>query len=287
MNIIVGATGQVGSQVIQQLKQQGYPVRAVVRNKDKLADPSMDWRRADLMHEAELVSAFEGGTSAFVLTPENPASKDILGDTERIVSNYVKAIRATGIQKVVALSCVGAHVDGKTGNVLMSRMLEQELAALPVEKTFIRPSYYFSNWTAYRDSLQADGLLPSFFPEELKIDMHSPIDLAAFVAQALIAPTEAGTKVYELTGPEKYSVRNVAHSYSAWLNRKIAVHFIPRKQWRDELLAAGFTDNTAENLSDMTQAVIEGLVVPEHPEKAIKLPTSLSAYLEEQVNMHA
>src|SRR5690606_38282710 len=91
MNIIVGATGQVGSQVIQQLKQQGYPVRAVVRNKDKLADPSMDWRRADLMHEAELVSAFEGGTSAFVLTPENPASKDILGDTERIVSNYVKS----------------------------------------------------------------------------------------------------------------------------------------------------------------------------------------------------
>src|SRR5690606_32199839 len=128
-------------QVIQQLKQQGYPVRAVVRNKDKLADPSMDWRRADLMHEAELVSAFEGGTSAFVLTPENPASKDILG---RIVSNYVKAIRATGIQKVVALSCVGAQFDGKTGNVLMSRMLEQELAALPVEKTFIRPSYYFS-----------------------------------------------------------------------------------------------------------------------------------------------
>lgn len=287
MNIIVGATGQVGSQVIQQLKLQGYPVRAVVRNKDKLADPSVHWRQADLMHEAEVVSAFEGGSHVFVLTPENPASNDILGDTERIVRNYVKAIGDTGVQKVVALSCVGAHVEGKTGNVLMSRMLEQELAALPVEKIFIRPSYYFSNWMAYMDSLQADGLLPSFFPEDLKIDMHSPIDLAAFVAQALIEPADAGTKVYELTGPEKYSVRDVAHSYSALLNRKIAAQPIPRKQWREALFSAGFTDNTAANLSDMTQAVIEGLVVPERPEKAIKLPTSLSAYLEEQVNTHA
>ena len=41
------------------------------------------------------------------------------------------------------------------------------------------------------------------------------------------------------------------------------VQAIPREQWRETLLSAGVTDNTAENLSNVTQAVIDGLVVPE------------------------
>lgn len=38
MNIIVGATGQVGSNIIKELKNNSFPVRAVVRNPNKLSD---------------------------------------------------------------------------------------------------------------------------------------------------------------------------------------------------------------------------------------------------------
>ena len=283
MNIIVGATGQVGSHVIQKLKKEGHPVRAVVRNADKLSGPSLDWRKADLFDVDEVTKAFEGGSNVFVLTPENPAAMDIMADARQIIKSYKKAIQATGIQKVVALSCVGAHLDGNTGNVLMSRMLEQELETLAISKVFIRPSYYFSNWLGYWETAKQYGVLPSFFPEDLKMEMHSPVDLAQFIAQVITLPASSEKEIYELGGPEKYSSRDVANTFSALLYKKIAVQPIPPEQWKETLLSAGFTDNTAANLSDMTQAVIEGKLVPEWPEKTIKLETSLLKYLEEQL----
>src|SRR5690554_1487509 len=174
MNIIVGATGQVGSNLIREIKGSGFPVTAVVRNPGKVRDKSFEIRVADLLNAEQLIEAFRGGTTAFVITPENPASKDILEDTRRIVRNYKRAMQTTGIEKVVALSCIGAHIDSNTGNVLMSRILEQELDSLDVAKIFIRPSYYFSNWMGYLETVKQYGVLPGFFPEDLKMDMHSP-----------------------------------------------------------------------------------------------------------------
>src|SRR5690554_1497823 len=60
----------------------------------------------------------------------------------------------------------------------------------------------------------------------------------------------------------------------------VAVQPIPAGQWKETLLAAGFTDNTAANLSDMTQAVMEGKLVPEWPQKTVRLNTSLEKYIK-------
>ena len=283
MNIIVGATGQVGAHVIRRLKQDGYATRAIVRNTDKVADKSNDYRAADLFDAEQLIDAFQGGTTAFLITPENPASKNVLEDTHRIVGHYKKAIQATGIKKVVALSCIGAQLEGDTGNLLMSRILEQELEPLDVAKVFIRPSYYFSNWMGYWETAKQHGILPSFFPEDLKLDMHSPVDLAQFIAQVMTSSMSSEKEIHELTGPQKYSSLDVARAFSLLLNRHVAVQPVPPGEWKGTLLAAGFTDDAADHLSDMTQAVIDGRAVPEWPETTIKLPTSLLRYLEEQL----
>lgn len=286
MNIIVGATGRVGSHVIQRLRQEGQATRAVIRSANKLIDQSTEYRVADLFDAEQLIDAFQGGTTAFLMTPENPASKNVLEDTHRIVDHYKKAIQASGIKKVVALSCIGAHLEGDTGNILMSRILEQELEPLDVAKVFIRPSYYFSNWIGYGEMVKQQGTLPSFFPEDLKLDMHSPEDLAAFIAQVIARPVSSDKEIYELVGPEKYNARDVAKTFSLLLNRNVEVQPVPPGEWKETLMAAGFTDDTADHLSAMTQAVIDGRAVPEWPNNTIKLPTSLSKYLEEQLKAH-
>lgn len=281
MNIIVGATGQVGSNLIKELKKSGFPVRAVVRNPDKLADKSIEAKAADLFDVKQLITSFRGGSAVFVLTPEDPASNDILGETERIVENYRNAIQETGIKKVVALSCVGAHVEGNTGNILMSRILEKGLADLDAEKVFIRPSYYFSNWLTYWQTMEEQGVLPTFFPEKLKIEMHSPIDLAGFIAKVMTRESFEGSTVYELVGPRPYSSEDVAEAFSTRFNKTVIVQPIARKNWQESLLSVGFTENTAANLADMTQAVIDGRTALERPDDAVKLPTSLAQYLQD------
>lgn len=234
-----------------------------------------------MFNAQELTEAFKGGTTVFVLTPENPSSNDIIKDTRQIAGNYKKAIQATGIKKVVALSCVGSHIDSNTGNILMSRILEQTLDDLDLEKVFIRPSYYFSNWLGYVETVKQYKVLSTFFPENLKIEMLSPVDLAKFIAK--IMTDTSAEKIYELTGPQTYSAHDVANTFSKLLNKNVTAQPIAQDKWKETLLSAGFTENTAMNLCDMTQAVIDNRAVPERPNDTVKLPTTLEEYIHEQL----
>src|SRR5690554_4829653 len=139
MNIILGATGQVGSMLLNEIRQSGNQVRAVVRDIGKVKNASCEVRQADLLDVNQLTEAVRGGETIFLLTPENPSSTEILADTARIVENYRKAIMTTGIKRIVALSCVGAQVEEGTGNVLMSRILEEGIHDLDAEKVIVRP----------------------------------------------------------------------------------------------------------------------------------------------------
>jgi uncharacterized protein YbjT (DUF2867 family) len=285
MNIIVGASGQVGAIILNEIKKKGLPVRAVVRNPEKVSDRSVEVRTADLFDTDQLTEAFNGGTTVFLLTPENPASQDIIGETKQIAGNYRKAIEATGIKRVVGLSCIGAHINEDTGNILMSRILEHTFDDMEAERIFIRPSYYFSNWLGYIDSVSQFGVLPSFFPEDLKIEMLSPVDLAQFIAATMTATLTGDKKVYELTGPQKYSSRDVATTFSRLFKKEVTTQTIPKEKWEETLLSVGFTENTSSNLSRMTQAVIDNKTLPEHPNEVIKLSTGLEKYMEEQLRL--
>jgi uncharacterized protein YbjT (DUF2867 family) len=99
---------------------------------------------------------------------------------------------------------------------------------LDVEKSFIRPSYYFSNWLGYLETVEQYGILPTFFPEDLKIEMHSPVDLAKFIAKIMTGMSPEKKKIYELTGQQKYSSLDVANTLSKLLNKKVAVQSIPQ-----------------------------------------------------------
>jgi uncharacterized protein YbjT (DUF2867 family) len=281
MDIIVGATGQIGKMLIRELKQRGREVRAVVRDPLKIADNNIDILKADIFNVEELAESFKGGTTVFLLTPENPASDDILKDTKQIVENYITAIESAGIKRVVGLSCIGAHLKGKTGNVLMSGILEEHLDRISAEKIFIRPCYYFSNWLGFIEPVEQYGVLPTFFPENLKIDMLSSSDLAKFIADIMVDKANPGARtVYELTGPQMYSSADVAMAFSKVLGKKVTAQSIPGEKWKETLISAGFTFNTADNIIDMTQAVIDEKIVPERPTEVISLTTTLEEYLE-------
>lgn len=284
MNIIVGATGQVGTHLISRLTEKGIPAIAVVRNPEKIKKEQFKVRQADLFDTDQVIKAFYGGTTAFLLTPENPSSNDIIGDTKKIIENYRKAVDVNGVKRIVCLSCMGAHIEGKTGNILMSRLLEQSFKDLNIEKIFVRPSYYFSNWLGYFETVQQYGVLPTFFPEKLKIAMHSPLDLAEFLADTLAKPIKNETnKIYELVGQEKYSSLDIAQAFSSLLRKDVFTQAIPSDKWKETLMSVGFTENTANNLIDMTQAVIDGLTVPEFPDDTKELKTTIDNYLKKQL----
>lgn len=174
---------------------------------------------------------------------------------------------------------MGAHIDGDTGNILMSRLLEQTLYDLDIEKVFIRPSYYFSNWLGFMETVEQYGVLPSFIPENLAVEMNSLIDVAKFIAEKMTDNATTKKRIYELKGQQKYSPLDVANILSKLLNKPIAVQAISRENWKETLLSFGFTESSAINLSDMTRALVDSIAIAEFPQTTAMLPTSLETYL--------
>lgn len=260
MNIILGASGQVGSQIVADLTEMKLPVRAIIRDEkkaDKIREMGAEVFIANNHNVDSLIDAFRDGETIFVLTPESGEIENILGDTERVLENYQRAIALSSIKKLVGLSSMGAEHAAGTGNLLMSYMLEHAFVDMNIEKTFIRPAYYFSNWLPYLDTVKNTSVLPTFYPEDLKIPMISPWDVARFLADTIAGKMESG-KIYELQGPDIYSSADVAKAFSDALGIQVKAKQIPRKEWEQSLQNLGFSKDGIENFIEMTEVVISG-----------------------------
>lgn len=260
MNIILGATGQIGSMLVDNLLMKGQPVRAVVRNSSKaqkLKNKGVEVKIADYLDVETLIKAFQGGNSVFLLTPENPESEDFLSEIRTIINNYREAVLSSEITKIVGLSSMGAQHESGTGNLMASYMLEHAFSDLEIEQIFIRPAYYFSNWLGYLELIKDHGILPTFFPPELELPMIAPSDVAEFLSDVIICKTPQ-KRVYEIAGPCDYSSLDIAKIFEDVLNRNVILQQILPDEWENTLMQAGFSKDGAKNLMLMTKAVIDG-----------------------------
>ena len=280
MDIVLGATGQVGSGVAKGLLKKGREVRAVVRNGAKareLEKMGAEIAVADYLDREALERAFHGGGTAFLLTPEDPWSEHHIDDVRVMLGNYRESVQASGVNKIVGLSTMGAQLGPGSGDLYASYLLERAFWGLDVEQVFVRPTYYYSNWTGYLDLVKAQGILPTLFPPEMKLSMVSPLDISAYLAEAMVrdAPQE---RVAEVLGPREYSSLGIVKTFEDVLGRDVALQPIPPNEWGRMLTRAGFTADGIEDLTLMTKAVIDGRTKGERPDP-VHLPTDFRTYL--------
>jgi uncharacterized protein YbjT (DUF2867 family) len=287
MNIIQGASGQVGSAIVTNLVKKGEPVKGIVRSKEKaelLKKKGADSAIADVFDQQAITEALEKGSTLFVITPETGKGDDILGDTKKSLQNIRKAIEKSPVKKLVGLSSIGAQYDKGTGNLLMSYLLEHAFKGLDVTQSYIRPAYYYSNWMAYLPVVKESGILPTFFPIDLSIPMISPMDVAKF-ATDIITSDDSGDKIYEASGPASVSSAGVAEAFSKALHKEVKAKQIPRDQWPATLKKIGFSEDAIKNFIEMMEVVISGRIHAENQGTiTLKGKTTLQEYINSAVN---
>ncbi len=283
MNIILGATGQIGSAIVNNLIDKRLPVKAVVRNNEKTDDLKKQGAEvaiADYFDLEALKNAVKDGVLIFLLTPESGTSDDVLGETKKLLDNYYKAIEKSNIKSLIGLSSIGAQFDKGTGNLLMSHMLENRFADLDINKVFIRPAYYYSNWLMSLDMTKENGILPSFYPTDLEFNMISPNDVAKFVANKIENEIDQ-SELIEIVGPKKYSPDNIAELMGKALNKEVNAHKIPKADWSGTMKSIGFSDDATKNFVEMTDLVANGKAEPEAKgQNPISLATTFDQYLK-------
>src|SRR5687768_7476870 len=100
MFLVIGATGNIGSQLVKQLTSEKQPVRVLARDPGKVKFPGVDVVQGDVTDAAALEKAMSGVKAAFVLT-----SGESIPDERHVFAAAKKA----GVGHVVKLSTAGAQ----------------------------------------------------------------------------------------------------------------------------------------------------------------------------------
>ena len=114
MILVTGATGLVGSHLIQQLAAQNKSVRALYRSQIPSISNSqnVEWFKADILDVVEVDEAMEGITHVYhcaAIVSFNPKQKKLLHQTNiQGTANIVNACLNAGIEKLVFVSSVAA-----------------------------------------------------------------------------------------------------------------------------------------------------------------------------------
>ena len=246
MYAITGITGQVGSELGNQLLAAGLPLRAVVRDPAKgavWAARGADVALADVNDAAALYRAFHGAEAVFVLLPPTFDPTDGFPEARRSIAALREALAAAKPSRVVALSTIGAQA---TQPNLLNQLgiMERELGTLEVPITFLRAAWFIENSLWDVAAAREAHRIPSFLqPLDRKVPMVACADISA-VAAELLQQSWSGHRVVELEGPARVSPADIAASFSQLLGHEVSTVAVPRGVWTDLFTSQGMINPT-------------------------------------------
>jgi uncharacterized protein YbjT (DUF2867 family) len=285
MFVVVGATGNTGSIVVETLLNRKQPVRVVVRSADKGAQwkaKGADVVVATLDDVPSLVTAFKGAKGIYLLVPPNYGATAWLADQRKRMDQAVEAVKQSGISHVVYLSSIGAQLPGGTGPIRAVHYGEGKLAGAATHLTILRPPSFMENWVPVIGAAKAQGVLPTFLAPAVRIPTMSTRDIGRIGAEQLIAGG-GGRRILELAGPEEYSPDQAAVALGAILGKPVTAQFAPLNAVVPTYQSFGFSEEAAKLFEEMYAGFSKGTIVYERPASVVRGAITLENALRAMV----
>lgn len=261
MYVVTGVTGRTGSVAAKTLLEIGKCVRVVVRKKaqgDIWLKLGAEVSVADYSDVDSLFRAFSGAHGAYIVSPPQYSSDTLFAQAEFMAVSIAQAAQRAKLNKLVALSSIGAEQPKGTGWIGMNRMLEHALHDTGIPVTFLRAAYFMENWQALVKMAVTDKTLASFLaPLDKLFPMVATEDIGRVAAEVL-CETWQGVRIVNLEGPDRYSPKEVAQHLSVKLGETIESAAIPESNWMQSIAGQGFSAAAMSGFIEMTQALNSG-----------------------------
>jgi uncharacterized protein YbjT (DUF2867 family) len=187
---VMGATGNVGTELVALLPDAGHDVRAV-SSRERPADfwPSpVTPFVADLTSGDSLRGALTGADAAFMLSGYD--DQGLIGELQH-----------AGIARVALLSSGSVATVGSENAVAAYHLAsEQALRESGIAWTFLRPNTFATNALRWAPAIRAGKPILAPFAT-VPIAVNDPRDVAA-VARTALTEDGHGGRAYRITGPE-------------------------------------------------------------------------------------
>ncbi len=227
--LLAGSTGYLGAYILSELLRQGFDVRAIVRNENKIApslkdNPQLKIWKADLTHPHSIEYTCKG-IDVVISTVGITKRKDKLTYMEvdyQANINLLNEAKKQGVQKFIYISVLNGD---KLKHIAICKAKEKFAEALKhsgLQYCIIRPNGFFSDMTEFF-KMASKGKVYLFGKGELKSNPIHGADLAAVCVQQI----HANDTEIDVGGPEIFTQTQIANIAFKTIKKTPKIIYIP------------------------------------------------------------
>ncbi|WP_460953771.1 NmrA family NAD(P)-binding protein [Spirosoma litoris] len=226
---VFGATGKIGSDLIQLFSDAKIPVTAVTRNLERAIPlPFVEWHQADMAHEEQLIPAIAKGGGVFLTSGPSP---DFVKDQ----TNVIRAAQRARAAHLVKLSSGEADACSPLFIPRLHGLVEAALTQAGIPYTILRSNGMMQNWLGdLAESVRKDRKFHESTGDGKRAYVDKR-DVAEVAFNCLTKPENHYAKTYFLTGGEAVNYNDVAAAISSVLQQPVAYVPISLEDARREM----------------------------------------------------
>jgi uncharacterized protein YbjT (DUF2867 family) len=229
--LVVGGTGMLGGQVVNELLVRGKRVRALVRptsDAKRLESNGVEIARGDMMDPASLLQAMDGADA--VVSTAAGYTRHSKGDTDEIDiignQNLADAAGRAGVNRFVLTSILTCDQTPQVPHFWHKKLAEDRLEELGVPFVALRPGGFLEMITQMGGDPFTKRRLMWFGSPTIPLTFVLTRDLAGYLADAVDAPGVDGQRI-DIGWDRPVSMEEIAQISGWLLGEKIRVWSIP------------------------------------------------------------
>lgn len=256
MYVITGATGQLGSRIVDRVLQRvpAFEVAVSVREPSAaagLAARGVRVRRGDFTDPASLAHAFAGATRVLVVSAAIRGPE--AADAGRVA---VTAAAEAGAERVLYTSHQAASPDSLFAPQATHAAVESAMVGQPAAWTALRNGFYASTLGFYLPAAIASGELR--LPEDGPVSWTAHDDLADAAVAVLLGDAAFDGVSPPLTAPAALDLEEVAGLLADVAGRPVRRVVVDDEEWRAAAVAQGMPAPAADFTLGMFRAARRG-----------------------------
>jgi len=252
--LVVGGTGHLGGQVIDELKGRGKTVRALVRpgsDAGKLEAKNVGIARGDMLALDSLVAAMTG-VDAVITTAAGYTRRDkqALEIDTAGNANLAQAASRTGVRRFVLTSILTSDQTPSVPHFWHKKVAEDRLEELGVPFVALRPGAFLDQVTRTGGDPFEKKRLMWFGTKTVPLTFVLTSDLAGYLAAAVDADVVDGERI-DIGWGRPGSMQDVADIASRFVGAQVRVRAVPARLIRALGATLGRFDPMLRDMSAM------------------------------------
>jgi uncharacterized protein YbjT (DUF2867 family) len=240
--LVIGASGNIGSQLVKQLDAKGQKVRALVRDAKK-SPKGADAAVGDLSKPDTLDNAMKGVDGVFCVVSGSP-------DMAKLEKNAIDAAKKNGVKHFVLLSVAGADKGSPIKLAQWHAESETNLKNSGLNHTILQPTMFMQNTLGNLGSIKGEGKV-YFATKNGRLPLVDAVDIAATAASILASPSSHNGKTYYLTGPEALTQTQMCEKISKVAGKTVTYVDIPSSALAANMQKMGVPEWMAKDFATM------------------------------------